>query len=428
MRATKVGKVLCRFGAQFGSQILVTHSTLRAKCLHAELKKTPRTYTSPQLHSCQNFSSLAEQFQTAVASQHQVLNVHSVFRTQEDDPTNHSMTQEGLFYTVPESDVRQLFQKGLSVQFVRQAKTFNETCFMVRRPALEVIAFLKHLDFDHTAPRFMLYGSGGSGKTMTIAHILHFCARNNWMIVHAPWSSDWNCRYHEISPSSHKAGRMDLPVDAAEWLVNFRSQNLQFLKEIRLSQNYVWTKREVAEIGSPLGELVDFGLNRMKFASDCVGAILKEVRIQAAKHKIKLLVAVDGINAFWCQTTIKNAEKELLMAGELSLVHNFKKMLLPTWTHGAIVCSVDAFANARDLREQHTPSYLLGKEGFNCMDPFIPIHIPYYSEKEAYSCIEYYLDRNWIQNEAAQTEEGKKELIFLSNKNPFQLMRICSSK
>ena len=28
----------------------------------------------------------------------------------------------------------------------------------------------------------------------------------------------------------------------------------------------------------------------------------------------------------------------------------------------------------------------------------------------------------------AQTEEGKKELIFLSNYNPFQLMRICSSK
>lgn len=29
---------------------------------------------------------------------------------------------------------------------------------------------------------------------------------------------------------------------------------------------------------------------------------------------------------------------------------------------------------------------------------------------------------------SAQTEEGKKELLFLSNKNPFQLLQICSSK
>ena len=36
----------------------------------------------------------------------------------------------------------------------------------------------------------------------------------------------------------------------------------------------------------------------------------------------------------------------------------------PLWlqTHGAIVCSVDIFANARDHRESHHPHYLLGKE------------------------------------------------------------------
>ena len=32
----------------------------------------------------------------------------------------HSVAQEGLFYTIPEAEVKQLFQKGLSVQFARQ--------------------------------------------------------------------------------------------------------------------------------------------------------------------------------------------------------------------------------------------------------------------------------------------------------------------
>ncbi|KAL8615966.1 hypothetical protein ACOMHN_034642 [Nucella lapillus] len=116
------------------------------------------------------------------------------------------------------------------------------------------------------------------------------------------------------------------------------------------------------------------------------------------------------------------------MADQISLVHNYKKMLLSTWTHGAVVCSVDALANQHGWRDQDTPPYLLGEEGYKWLDPFIPVHVPYYSEKEAYSCLEYYHDRNWLQHEEARTEEGKKELIFLSNKNPFQLMRICSSK
>ena len=34
------------------------------------------------------------------------------------------------------------------------------------------------------------------------------------------------------------------------------------------------------------------------------------------------------------------------------------------------------------------------------MDPFVPVSVPCYSEKEAYSCLAYYYDRNWIQHEA----------------------------
>ena len=47
-------------------------------------------------------------------------------------------------------------------------------------------------------------------------------------------ASDWNCRYDETSPSPHKSGRIDLPVEAAEWLVNFRSQNSQIIKDIKV--------------------------------------------------------------------------------------------------------------------------------------------------------------------------------------------------
>jgi hypothetical protein len=53
------------------------------------------------------------------------------------------------------------------VPLLFQAKTFNETCIMVRQPALEVIDCLKNIDFDHTAPRFML--------CILVSHKLSLC-------------------------------------------------------------------------------------------------------------------------------------------------------------------------------------------------------------------------------------------------------------
>ena len=34
------------------------------------------------------------------------------------------------------------------------------------------------------------------------------------------------------------------------------------------------------------------------------------------------------------------------------------------------------------------------------MDPFVPVFVDKYNEKEMESCIEYYIHKKWIQNEA----------------------------
>lgn len=36
--------------------------------------------------------------------------------------------------------------------------------------------------------------------------------------------------------------------------------------------------------------------------------------------------------------------------------------------------------------------------GFDSMDPFIPVSVPNYSEKEFESCYLYYTDRHWLQH------------------------------
>jgi small subunit ribosomal protein S29 len=67
------------------------------------------------------------------------------------------------------------------------------------------------------------------------------------------------------------------------------------------------------------------------------------------------------------------------------------------------------------------------KKGFYYLEPFVPIEIPSYSDEEISNHLEYYKDRNWIQNPDAKTNEGKEEIIFLSGKNPTEFNRVCQA-
>jgi len=66
-------------------------------------------------------------------------------------------------------------------------------------------------------------------------------------------------------------------------------------------------------------------------------------------------------------------------------------------------------------------------QGFRDFDPFIPVEVPVYSDKEMESCLDYYNDRMWIQTEAGKTANGRNEIKFLSGSNPLETYKICSS-
>ncbi|KAM4690133.1 small ribosomal subunit protein mS29 [Rhinophrynus dorsalis] len=349
-----------------------------------------------------------------------------VFRTSESDPGRHTEQHEGQFYSIPAQEARLVFPQGLPRRFELNCKTFNETCLMVRNPALELIRYLRNTDLSQPAVRYVLYGKRGTGKSLTLCHALHYCHRHGWLLLQVPDAHILvkNCK--ELMPSSYKKDRYDQPLQASTWLKNFKASNEHYLRQIQTQQRYVWSKREVTEQGRPLGEVVDQGLTRVKSASDAVGAVLKELRRQSGAGSFRLLVSVDGVNSLWGKTTIKKEDKSLVSPEELTLVHNLRKMLQNDWTGGAIILSVTQTGSLFTPVSAYLPHELLGKEGFDALDPFVPIQVPDYSEKEFESCYQYYMERNWIQHDKARTEEGKMELFFLSNSNPRELEKICA--
>ncbi|XP_074540596.1 small ribosomal subunit protein mS29 [Halichoeres trimaculatus] len=354
----------------------------------------------------------------------------AVFRTRENDPACHTEKHIGQYYTLPPAHTHTAFPHGLPRYFQQQMKTFNEACVMVRQPALEVISYLKKADFSKPPTRYVFYGLKGSGKTMSLCHTVHFCYMQGWLVLHIPDAHLWvkNCK--ELLPSSFNPSRFDQPLQATEWLRHFRTTNELLLTKIKTKQRYMWTKREFSEEGSSLLELVDQGISRVKSSSDVVGALMKELKQQSGQPEsnFRLAVAVDGVNALWGKSTIKKEDKSAVDPDELTLVCNLRKLLNNDWTGGTIITTLSQTGSLYTSKSDYLPQELLGETGFDNMDPFVPVSVPNYSEKEFESCYLYYMDRRWLQHPMSQTEEGKKEIVFLSNRNPWLLERICASR
>ncbi|XP_012870834.1 PREDICTED: 28S ribosomal protein S29, mitochondrial isoform X1 [Dipodomys ordii] len=359
-------------------------------------------------------------------NQIQVESPRAISRTSESDPAKHGEQHEGQYYSIPLQDLKTVFPHGLPPRYVMQVKTFGEACFMVRKPALELLHYLKNTNFAHPAVRYLLYGEKGTGKTLSLCHVTHFCAKHDWLILHIPDAHLWikNCR--ELLQSTFNKQRFDQPLEASTWLKNFKTTNERFLSQIKVQEKYVWNKRESTEKGSPLRDIVEQGITRVRNATDAVGIVMKELKRQSSSGMFHLLVAVDGINALWGRTTLKREDKSPIAPEELALVHNLRKMVRNDWNGGAIVLTLSQTGSLFKPRKAYMPHELLEKEGFDALDPFLPILVSNYNPKEFESSIQYYLENKWLQHEKATTEEGKKELLFLSNANPEQLERLCA--
>ncbi|XP_074650971.1 small ribosomal subunit protein mS29-like [Tubulanus polymorphus] len=373
--------------------------------------------------------SVIEQLMSEEASHVKTAERRPAFRTNYTDPSQHSLHQEGQFYTVPNQHYETWLHHFMPVDFTKDVKTFQECCLMVRKPALETIHYMKNANYDVPVIRYILYGNHGTGKSLSLAHVIHYCAVNNWIILTASSPATWLWRCKDISVSTYKPGRVDLPIQSVEWLKQFRIWNGTLLKQLQLktSKQYTWSKREMTEEGSDINAIIDQGINRPKYASDCIGVIMKELREQTTKRGFKTLVAIDGVNALWGTAQIKDEQGKIVPTECFTLLHHFKKALQANWNGGAVVATVDVKAQSLERRESWLPKYLLAKEGFEWLDPFIPIEVQKYSEKEIHSCMDYYEDRLWIQHPEGKTTDGRQQLVFLSDHNPLALNQVCAS-
>lgn len=77
----------------------------------------------------------------------------------------------------------------------------------------------------------------------------------------------------------------------------------------------------------------------------------------------------------------------------------------------------------QEPKESKLPRYLLQKEGFEHLDPFLPISIGNYDNEEFEMIIEYYKDRKWLRD---ISPDGVREVQLLTAGNPLKITEFCA--
>ncbi|XP_064114957.1 small ribosomal subunit protein mS29-like [Macrobrachium nipponense] len=351
-------------------------------------------------------------------------------RTFVQQPSLHTKDHLGLWYTIEPEVVKRLFGVGgLPKQYVKLCDTFRETSIMVRNPALTVIDLVKRSNLSMPPNKFLFYGRDGVGKTLSIAHVMHFLAEDGWVLIHIPWLPNWRRRFKEVNASTSNPGFFDHPIDASTWLQRFRHQNEEILKKLQLTTNeqYTWSRRESTEAGSPLSMLIEHGINRSRYATDAVMALTTELKKCATEGRCKVALVVDGINSFFCPVSRHKVDSVIVEPQRFMIYKAFMHLFNNDWKNGCILGSIDLRANSGETRDSYLPRYLLQKAGWEALDPFVPIPVEDYDEREMMSIIDYYIDRDWLQNINGPLKLARSELAALTGHNPYTVMRICSS-
>ncbi|XP_029041589.1 28S ribosomal protein S29, mitochondrial isoform X1 [Osmia bicornis bicornis] len=345
------------------------------------------------------------------------------FRVLESYPPNHNARHLNRIYTVP-SDVTKLLRNELPKETVKRVDIFREFGILVRKPAIELISYLEQTDYTKPVNRYVLYGKTGVGKSTTLVHLVHYGLARQFIVIHLPWICNWYKFPKDIAESPLIPGQLDLPQNAAIWLKYFSTLNQLTLSkfDLKVSKDYNWSQRESTKAGESLISLIEFGIQRTKFACGVVSALIDELKAASTAGKCRTLVVIDGFNSFISNSTsIRDETRKYVPPERISLTAPFYNSAEYNWCNGAVILSVDIRAT-RDRTESIYPKYLLDKKGFEHLDPFLPMNVENYTVDEFKNIVEYYEDRKWIRKFSPQ---GQREIELLTNKNPLDVWVRC---
>ncbi|XP_065836197.1 small ribosomal subunit protein mS29-like [Oscarella lobularis] len=339
------------------------------------------------------------------------------YLTKESDPLNHSTSDLSFLYQIPSTEYKALLSHGLPRSYRTEVENFGQAGLLIRRPAMKIIKKLQ--DTKNEVHRFLINGPDGCGKSLTLAHVMHFGFKAGWLIVHLPSALQLVHSSKPVRHSYHNPTQYDQPDESVTWLKTFRTMNSHLLNDMTTCSKYTWGKKDVTHVGDPLGSVIDQGIQKPVHATDAVGVLLKEVALQDNRP---ILFAVDDFNGFFGLCSVRDPDGNKIAVENLRVRGHFLRAL-KAMKCGSAVMALSRSGMLNEKKLGFSPGALLRKEGLAAITPHVNVRVDGYNEDEIISMINYYASKNWLTG--GYTKEKLEEIAFLTQKNPIALRKLC---
>ncbi|KAI0979985.1 hypothetical protein GJ496_010780, partial [Pomphorhynchus laevis] len=374
-------------------------------------------------------------------------------------PLRSSGIGAGSFYEVDNDMIKRL--DSMNKCFEPSFRQTFQACktpvsLLIREPMIELTDHINRIPDNLQNIKYVIYGrEPGIGKSTVLFYSLCHAVKQNWLILNFQKASEIMQQQINLAEQNVRNSNVyDTPIESVAWLQNFATQNRDLLRNsaLKTSEEYVWSLRESTPANTSILKIVELGCDRLRYSSDCIGVIVKEIKKQSHNLGFKILTAIDGVNAFYGSSWVRSEKREKLQADDLVFVRALKRLLKSDWSNAITVCTVGPedyilekplgkrwhkrlkrkiYRTVRTYNEYYydgpcTPLALLNFEGFRDMDPFIPIEVQKLTNHEFNQLFNLYYSKNWITDRSAGLQENKDVIKFLCACNPSELSRILS--
>ncbi|RDD45710.1 28S ribosomal protein S29, mitochondrial [Trichoplax sp. H2] len=337
-----------------------------------------------------------------------------------NNPVLHDIEHIGQFYTVRQDDMDAVLAKALPRRLTSFSKVIGSADIMIRDPAIDIINQLKKRSPDEQPLKFIIGGRDGTGKTVTLAHVIHYCYRSNWFILHVPSVYKWISPNCEVKRSHRRKKFWDQIDHACEWLKLCKSINKHLIGNMFIKKTFHYGRGDKFVKGDSLAKVIEQGLLKSEFSVDVVECILQEL---ATQNEIPVLYAVDEYNAFFGKSAVQDWDKKNIDPVYLSLIANFTRVLEPKsrLRNGAYVMAISRTGAPRT--HCYTAKQLLPGVGMRRSEPYSPKVVSNLTKEEVKTFIHYYKMKSWLNYE---NDTEINEIHDLTSGNPLLLSKISA--
>ncbi|KAG8817225.1 37S ribosomal protein S23 mitochondrial [Serendipita sp. 399] len=212
----------------------------------------------------------------------------------------------GVPFAFPQKKPDPIRTFGIPRSVERDFNFFSKPFSIIRQSTLDLLALLEKSKDPEYKPRTVITGSHGTGKSYLLLQAVAHCIASNWLVLYIPRAIDTvDC----TTPYTYDSRTQTFvqPVYSASLLRQIRDMGHPGLKTLTTTRDFNLERAPpgAPATGSPLIQLIEYGIREVSVAPFVLEALLAEFATQA---EYPFLLAIDDFQALYGRSQYKTPQ------------------------------------------------------------------------------------------------------------------------